>query len=191
MSRRKDAQKRQEVARATAKRFVEIIDEAHADYATIDATDSTIPLVVIAEEVPQEVVVRVEQVKFLKKTEPSKKEKTLGLVYDVYQISGNFKATNQTLYTWKIVAEGADAPFAESDLAMFPAVHIPFGSVCLSANGQDYIRPLKEVGCYQSTSMKTAMRYSADEISAIILTEAMSQQSKALKGTKTTAKKTP
>jgi hypothetical protein len=190
MSRRKEAQTRQEVARATAKRFVEIIDESHADYATIDATDSAVPLIVIAEEVPQEVVVRVEQVTFLKQTEPSKKEKTLGLVYDVYQISGNFKATNQTLYTWKIVPEGADAPFVVSDLAMFPAVHIPFGSVCLSANGEDYIRPLKEVGCYQSTSMKTAMKYSADEISAIILTEAMSRQSKALKGTKTTAKKT-
>jgi len=190
MSRKANAQKRQEVARTTGRTFVEVIDPTHADFASIDATDSKTPLIVVDEEIPSELMVRVLTVELLGQTAPSEKEGFVGMVFDRYQVRGNYKATNQNLFTWKIVPQGEDPPFKVGSFAMFPGVHIPHGSVALSSNGENYIRPTKSVGCYQSTSMKTAMEMSADEIFAIFKAEAVSLSAQAVEPTTTSAKVT-
>ncbi len=80
------------------------------------------------------------------------------VMYTRVQLIGRDTATNQTLRTWTIVAEG-NKMYDQGDLAEFPAVHIPMGKAGF-ANGT-LVTPRKPEGCYQHTGQKTAERWNA------------------------------
>jgi len=137
--------KREELARTTGKKVLEVLDEAAA--TTAGAKEDN---VIVIDEAP--VVFRqcvINNVEVLGETVSKKNGKT----YIRVALIGRDLGSNATLRTWALLEKGQRV-FAQGDLADFPCVHIPFGKFGYA--NDSFIQPIKPEGVYQHTSQKNA-----------------------------------
>ena len=86
MSRSTKAREEQTHARKTGRTFVEVIDPTHSDFVALDADTCQVPLIIVENEIPEELMVRVLTIKVIGQTEPSIKKGFEGMVFDRFEI---------------------------------------------------------------------------------------------------------
>jgi len=119
--------------RTTDRQMVRVYKPGDAEYDAFVAQckEGRYNVVVAAKRAKSEIDFRLtvlNSVRFIAKTAPSTKAKTKDQVFDRYELIGRDMVTNQTMYTWIIVADGADAPAVQT-LMDFPTFLLKEGDV--------------------------------------------------------------
>lgn len=161
MSFLEELDKEVELGRTTGRQMVQTAKEGTAEFTALQTEAEALgkDKVVIVSKIPasalQYRLVVVNQIISLGKTKASTKAKTMGKIWDRYQIVGRDTVTNQNLYTWIIQDEGTPAKQAGT-LMEFPSFQLKEGQIAYDkgTNSRTFTKAI--VDCFQSAGQGQA-----------------------------------